>query len=358
MESGTTIWTSGEDPRERLKGLVVYGGKAWLWTSPDGLVWRQVEGVEWWPRAPGPPSNAFWNELRQSHVLVARPHRPIPSPRRYAVSETKDWRTFSEPELALVCDAMDSPLAQLYGMPVFPYEGMFIAFAWIYHTVPYRSDDPKTMHKFWGGKTDCQLSYSYNGWHFQRTLREPFIPNAPTGELGAGTMRPMSMIVDDDQTIRIYSSASKLEHGYHIMGTDLGALLMHRLRLDGFMYLESAGGPGILGTRPLFWRDGELRLNVQSGHAVRVQVTDMLGKTIEGYSFDDCEPFSGDELFWEPRWKNRSGIAGLGKQVLRLEISLENARLYAIRGDFLPISNRQAHRFIENGEEPILHRGG
>jgi hypothetical protein len=166
------------------------------------------------------------------------------------------------------------------------------------------------------------------------------------------------MVLDDAQTIRIYSSASKLEHGHHIEGTDLGALLMHRLRLDGFMYLESAGGQGILGTRPLYWRSGEPCLNVESGQEVRVQVTDCQGKTIEGYSFDDCRPFSGDALFWEPRWKNRPGLANLRGQLLRLEISLENARLYAIRGDYLPVSHREVRHFIETGEEPILHSGG
>ena len=348
-----------EDPQERLKGLVwgKHDAKPSLWTSPDGLVWRQVEGVEWWPSRPGPVSNAFWNQVRQSYVVLAR-SGPNPHPRRYAVSETKDWRTFSKPELALLSDALDPPLSELYAMPVFPYEGIYIGFLWVYHTVPYRAEDPTTMDKYWGGKTDSQLSYSYNGWHFQRSLREPFMPNAPTGELGAGTMRPISMIVDDEQTIRIYSSASKLEHGYHIWGRDLGALLMHKLRLDGFTYLESAGGPGILGTRALFWRSGEPRLNVQSGQEVRVQVTDILGKTIEGYSFDDCEPFCGDALFWEPRWRNGVRLAALRKQVLRLEISLENARIYAIRGDFLPISRREARRFFETGEEPIPHPGG
>ena len=166
-----------------------------------------------------------------------------------------------------------------------------------HRTVPGRTTRRRNR-KYYGGRTYGQLSYSYNGWHFHRSLRDPFIPNAPTGELGAGIMRPMSMIIDDDQCIRIYSSASKLEHGYHIQGADLGAHVMHRLRLDGFMYLESAGGPGILGTRPLFWLGGALRLNLQSGHETRVQVTDTQGRTIEGYGFEDCQPFVGDELFW------------------------------------------------------------
>ncbi len=346
-----------DDPQERLKGLITSDKGALLWTSPDGLVWREVEGVEWRPGSPDPPSMAFWNEMRQSYVIMARPGRN-PHPRRLAVSETKDWRSFSESELTLRADALDLPLTELYGNPAFPYEDMFVGFVWVYNTVPYRADDPTTHRKYYGGRTYGQLSYSYNGWHFQRSLREPFIPNAPTGELGAGIMRPMSMIVDDDQCIRIYSSASKLEHGYHIQGTDLGALVMHRLRLDGFMYLESAGGAGILGTRPIFWRGGEVRLNVQSGQEARVQVTDGQGQTIEGYEFDNCEPFAGDELFWVPRWKSGMGMAALGNQLLRLEISLENARLYAIRGDFVVPSGREIRRFLESGEEPTHVPGG
>ena len=340
-----------EDPSERLKGLVINGAKTALWTSPDGLRWTEVKGVEWRPPGrPDPPSIAFWNEVRQSYVISARP-TPYPHPRRIAFSETKDWRTFSEQELVLMTDALDSPLAEIYGMIVFPYEGTFVGLVWVYHT------DPKMLLKYFGGKTDCQLAYSYNGWHFQRTLREPLIHNAPTGELGAGTVRPHSMIVDDDQAIRIYSSSSKLEHGHHLAGDDPGAILLHRLRLDGFVYLESDGGPGLLGTRPLFLRSGEVKLNVQSGHEVRVQVTDIFGDPIEGYTFDDCESFRGDDLFWTPRWRNSRRLADLARQFIRLEISLNHARLYAIRGDFVPTTQREAQRCMEKGEEPVARPG-
>ena len=344
-----------EDPNERLKGLVVNRERTALWTSPDGLRWTRVEGVEWRAGTPDPPSTAFWNEVRHSYVISARP-TPRPHPRRVAFSETKDWRTFSEQELVLMADGLDTPLAELYGMIVFPYEGKFIGLLWVYHT------DPTAMSKFFGGKTDCQLAYSYNGWHFQRALREPFIPNAPTGELGAGTVRPTSLVVDNEQAIRIYSSSSKLEHGHHIFGDDPGAILMHRLRLDGFVYLESDGGPGLLGTRPLFLRSGEVQLNVQSGHEVRVQVTDIDGKPVEGYTFDDCEPFRGDDLFWTPRWKHNRRLTELAEQFIRVEIRLNHARLYAIRGDFIPrahlhATQSEARRLMAGGEEPFSSPG-
>ena len=340
-----------ENPEERLKGLVTnfHTKISVLWTSPDGLAWKKVEGVEWRPGSPDPPSTAFWNEVRQCYVVSARPVPP--HPRRFALSETRDWRTFSEPELALMTDALDPPLTELYGMIVFPYEEKYIALLWLYHTDPYN------MQKYWEGKTDCQLAYSYNGWHFQRTLREPFIPNAAPGEIGAGLVRPTTLIIDEKPNIRIYSSSSKLEHGYHLVGDDRGAIIMHRLRLDGFMYLQSNAGKGLLGTRPLIWRGGEVRLNVQSGNEVRVQVTDIEGRPMEGYGFADCPPFNGDELFWQPRWKNGKGLSELAGKALRLDISLNHARIYAIRGDLLPVTIREAVQFQESGEEPHRQPG-
>ena len=334
-----------EDPNERLKGLVVNRDGTSLWTSPDGLTWREAKGVEWRPLRPDPPNTAFWNEVRQSYVISARP-TPRPHPRRVAFSETKDWRSFGEQELVLMTDALDSPLAEIYGMVVFPYEGKFVGLVWIYHT------DPRKLRKYFGGKTDCQIAYSYNGWHFQRTLREPFIPNAETGQLGAGVVRPHSMIVDEEQTIRIYSSSSKLEHGHHLYGDDPGAILMHRLRLDGFVYLESDGGPGMLGTRPLFLRSGELQFNVRSGQEVRVQITDVDGDAVDGYGFDDCAPFRGDDLFWTPRWKHDRSLAELTGRFVRLEIRLDHARMYAIRGDFVPTTQSEAKTLAARGEEP------
>ena len=348
-----------EDPNERLKCLVVNHDETPLWTSPDGLRWKKVEGAQWRPGSPDPPSTAFWNEVRGTYVISARP-TPSPHPRRIAFSETKDWRHFTDHELVLMADALDTPLAELYGMIVFPYEGKFVGLLWLFHT------EPTSLRKYWEGTTDCQLAYSYNGWYFQRSLRDPFMPNTPPGELGGGVVRPHCMLVDDAQQIRIYSSSSSLEHGYHIHdhigrkqivgpgeGKDLGALLMHKLRLDGFFYLQSNAGPGMLGTRALFWRGGEARLNVQSGHEVRVQVTDTEGKVLEGYGFADCEPFKGDALFWTPRWKNGRGLNELSKTVMRLEIELNNARLYAIRGDFIPMSTRETRRFLETGAEPV-----
>ncbi len=168
-----------------IKGLVVAphenppGATARLIASHDGLHWQAQEGVRWHPHVGDPIATAFWNPYRESYVITAR---PTSNDRRIAVLETRDWVHFSPPELAIQADALDTACAETYGMPVFQYEHMFIGLLWIYHTSPIVDAN----HKYVTGKIDCYLSYSYNGWHFQRTVREPLVSNGAPGEHGEG----------------------------------------------------------------------------------------------------------------------------------------------------------------------------
>ena len=62
-------------------------------------------------------------------------------------------------------------------------------------------------------------------------------------------------------------------------------------------------------------------------------------------SFDACEPLTGDELDWVPQWREvppaRSGepprmvgLSSVKEDTLVLQISLLDAELYAVAGDF------------------------
>ena len=121
---------------------------------------------------------AYWNPHSNSYFISLRPHL---ADRRQALSETKDWKDFSPPVLLMQPDAQDTASSLFYGMPVIQYEQIFIGLLWIYHTDPII----KWNDKFQGllemnkgddlsrvmGKIDCQLTYSLNGLHFQRTIR-------------------------------------------------------------------------------------------------------------------------------------------------------------------------------------------
>ena len=345
---GTNAW---------LKGLVtnrssVNSVESLLVTSADGTHWSYAEGVSWHPYGVDPAAHPFWNPYRDSYVLTVRPYW---ADRRVAMVETKDWHSFTEPEWALQADGLDSPCAQVYGMPVVPYEHMFVGLLWVYHTDPAVDRDMK----YHLGRIDCQLSYSLNGWHFQRTVREPFLPNAEPGEYGAGCIYPSSLIVDGD-AMRIYSSASVGEHAQTVASPESrnGAILLHTLRKDGFVYLEPPGGTGELVTRLLLWNGGEPSLNATATHGrVQIQVMDKVGKPIEGYRYEDCQPFEGDSTSWVPRFQDGRRVAELSGEILRLGVRLLNSRLYAMRGDFEVRIAAEARAYTETGVRQPLRPG-
>ena len=312
-----------------------------LLASPDGIRWTPRERGAWLERAADPGVFAFWNEVRRSYVVLTRPEV---LDRRIAAVETTDWQNYTDPELVIQPDALDAPLTEPYGMPVFPYEGYYIAFLWLFHTVPW---DPN-IRRFQGGHVDCQLAYSLNGWHWNRGLRDPFIPNGAPGEPDSGCG---SLTVMADGSLLIYASACTHEHGVPPAGS--GSIVVYRLRRDGFCFLESGGGPGLVGIRPVYWNGGEVDLNVASqGGRVRAQVTDQMGTPMEGYGFEDCQPFSGDDTAWTPHWKDGRKMAALSNCFLRLEIELDSARLYAIRGDYVKAMPRDIARHREYGDLP------
>ncbi len=337
---------------ERIKGLVVYHTSrnhlaTRLWVSPDGIRWTLKEGVQWQKVGPDPGTHVFWNHVRQSYTFTSRPDW---TDRRIGVFETRDWRDFSAPVLALQADALDLPLTEPYGMPVIPYGGMFIGLLWLFHTSPMVNGH--SPHKFFDGHVDCQLAYSLNGLHWQRGLRDPFIPNGEPGEPDCGCVYPGSTVIEDDGSLRIYASACTEEHGYKSRGT--GSILAYRLRRDGFVYLEGNNPPGKIGTRALYWRGGEAELNAQclGNGQVRVQATDINGKPLPGYGFNDCMPLTGDDTAWTPTWKSGKTLGQQPGKLLRLEVELTNSRLYAVRGDFVPLVAGEAWRFRDEGLIP------
>jgi hypothetical protein len=67
----------------------------------------------------------------------------------------------------------------------------------------------------------------------------------------------------------------------------------------------------------------------------KVQVSEPNGSVIPGYGFEDGEVLHGDDTAWVPCWKDGKTLAALAGRMVRIEISLENARLYALRGDYI-----------------------
>ncbi len=319
------------------EGAKPYLAEQRMLTSADGLHWELDADARWgaMPWHPDPPAWCFYREDADEHVMLTRPGW---GDRRVARQRSRDARVWTDLEMLLEADLLDPPQTELYGMPVFPYGNGYVGLLWVAHFS--NAARLERFNQLWGS-IDTQLTYSPDGVHFQRLLREPFLSLNEPGQPGSGVIYPTSL-VETEEEIRIYSSATMdLHHQYatrqFVRKGEMppSAILLHTLRKDGFVFLESCGNWARLITKPMILAQPEWKLNVLAPHGeVRCQVCDLLSKPLEGFTFDDCVPMRQIDSLGEPlRWRDKS-LGDVCGKVIRLEMELQHARIHALHGDF------------------------
>ena len=331
-----------------------------IYVSSDLISWKKTTYK--WAEGAEPIASAFYNDKKGCHTIIARPFWGVRTVGKY---ETKDFKTLSPFSYCLRVDSLDDSLMELYGMKAFAYDGMFLGFP---HT--YREQTSSLGAKFTGGVVDTQLAYSYDGEYWQRSLREPFLSGVCGDIPKYLKTHPLfwasSMKVLDDGDVYIYCSGSELVHGPGF-GSGTGKIFVHRLRRDGFIYLQTKDKnlPSTIATREKLWNDGELHINLQAKHATVAIYTssdpekkgNSLGfaRPIEGYTHEDCVPFSGDSKNWVPTFKSGKTLSQLRGETLVVEVKLEDGKLYSLSGEYEDIYNTVGERYRLLGVAPKKH---
>lgn len=319
------------DEGERVKAfLTVYDRQRQIamnsyLVSPDGVNFRETKHSLWRERGAEPGMGGAYRAETRDFAFIVRPDWGVR--RLYSVT-TADFINFSRLKPALSPDSEDEPLAETYGMPIIAYKGMYIGFLWLYH--PPASNGCKYL----GGHVDCQLAYSADAVHWKRGPRRPFIGNAPC-TYAQGMVFPSCALHKPGGGLIILASASKQEHG-DFNGHDT-AIIAYALREDGFVCLKDDGAYCSAYLRAY----GDITINLACARAT-CAVLDARGEPYPGLSHADCQPFSGDSTAWRPRFSS-GAIIPTGVPIM-LELRLEQARLYAISGDFENLTTREASR--------------
>ena len=316
-----------------------------VYASPDLVHWRRMEGSCWNTQGTEPIAGAFYNPLTKGFTILPRLDW---GQRRVGVTETRDWKNFTPVDLCLQCDSLDEPLAEIYGMPAFEYDGWFIGFPLI-----YSGFEQGIFTKYHSGEMRVQLAYSLNGRHWQRSLRTPFIcgEDIPDGPWPMTFLS--SMLRDEDGSLLLYVCACRRQHGtpYPKMVGNAAVKVM-RLREDGFVKLATdADGEGTLALRETCWQGGPLRINLQASHATCAIYKYNSGGKQAWLSHDDCIPFAGDATCWTPRWRNGS-LDDLNGKLVNIEVRLQNGALYSISYDGIPLMTLQSRRYEQFGVLP------
>lgn len=304
-------------------------------TSKNGLLWQT--------RAPDEKLfgssdvvNFFYDPYQERFVstfkTADRRHRAA------GIALSKDGMSWSKPIEGAVfgADDLDPDATQIYGMPVFPYQGTYIGLPWIYHArwMKYGVyDNANKMHEAQEGSprtVDVQMAWSWNLISWTRTPeRKPFIPLGPEGSFDSGMIyTARAPVVVGDKLYFYYGGFDRIHDYYKDVK---GAIGLATLRLDGFCSMRAGVREGWLISRREVFRTPRITVNARtasSGYVV-AELLDRNDNVVPGFGRDGCIPFKGDSVRGTIEWKTKQFAGEWIGADKKVRFFLKNADLYS-----------------------------
>jgi hypothetical protein len=354
------VYDPDDLPARRYKGLFGIGTRRPA-VSADGLHWTRLD-------VPGVPSQdeSQLNYDPETRQYVATVKHEGPYGRSVYLALSPDFERWTAPKMIFHADGVDQergrrrlgarmtdaryvPLTinrpdqynvDIYNMPVFRYEGIYIGMPMKFHQsgpTPIGNAD---------GFHHVELVTSRDLEHWTPVAdRAVFIPPAPAGAgvYDTGTIVPPTHPVVRGNELWLYYSGIKRRFQpenvkigtdgkpHHVSVPDGGAIYLARLRRDGFVSLDAGDLEGSLLTMPLKVAGRRLYVNADARQGeVRAEILDATGRRVlEAFKLDGSQPLRGDHLEGELRWTGAADLSGLPDAPVRIRFFLRNASLYA-----------------------------
>jgi len=297
--------------------------KTWvqcLDTSPDGLHWTKRPTV-------------LIQARHGDYMLVARDQRnrrwwlnqrpPSSHGRAAGLRYSTDLVTFTDPPEAIFVPDAETGFGRHFewhgGITPFNYGDMDFGFLETWHNA--------------GTGDYCELVCHRDGQPWRRVMPgRPFLDVGSEGAFDRCLAYPAHNppIRLGDELLIFYTGCGPGHRDRQDYSASIGVMTV---RLDRFAGMANARqAPGELLTHPLTVTGDMLRINTEPGiwgQGVRVAVLDESGTVLPGYGLDACEPMLSDAVRLPVRWKERSSLAPLRGQRVKLLFEIIGATLYA-----------------------------
>jgi hypothetical protein len=282
--------------------------------STDGIRWTREDGCV---VATGDRCTAGYDPARERYYIISRiPQHPV---RSCGLWESSDGRQFDFVRELIAADERDPEKTELYGMIRFPYGNLQLGFLEMYY-VPLR-------------KLDTQLTYSRDGLHWHRAAgRQPFMPYGPPGTWEQTWVVPSQNppIRIGDELFIFYQGRETLHWAEEPFG-HIGSVGLAKLRVDGFVSLDTQNLAGYATTVPLILDGASLHINAKARPgSVAVEMLDENGSPIPGFERSDCIAFSNsDSTDHAIQWRNGKSLSDLANRAVQLRFYVQAAKLYS-----------------------------
>jgi hypothetical protein len=313
-------------PDERYKAMTNGRGGMDAYKSPDGVRWSPlVEGHVITEGAFDSLNLAFWDPVRGCYLEYHRGFRN--GVRDVLTGTSDDFIHWTDPVWIAY---PGSPPQHMYTNAIKPYyRAPHVLMGFPKRFVPGRQGAP---HRF-SGVSDAVFMTSRDGRSFHR-WDEAFIRPGPQQERWVnrnnypawGIVVTKSDLPGAPDELSIYTT-----EGYYT--GDSCRLRRHTIRIDGFVSVQAPLSGGELVSKPIRFDGKELVINFSTSAAgsVRVEIQDIEGKPIPGFTLDQCPEIFGDSIERVVRWQSGSDLSALAGKPVRLRFVLQDADLYSIR---------------------------
>ncbi|NLF08612.1 MAG: glycoside hydrolase family 43 protein [Pirellulaceae bacterium] len=331
-------------PGEEYKALALGLGGLRAHKSHDGIRWSPLKTYPLITKGAFDSQNlAFWDPLRKHYWCYLRDfHNNI---RDIRVSTSKDFITWTEPEMI---SYVDSPDEQLYTNQIQPYyraPHIFVGFPtryverrWspTYLSLPdpeHRHQRMKLQYRYGTAVTEGLFMTSRDGHTFNRwgeAFIRPGIERKHNWVYGDGykcwgLIETQAADPLAPNELSFYAGENYWKTAVH--------LRRYTMRIDGFVALNAPLKGGDVVTKPIIFAGNSLSLNFSTSAAgsIHVEIQDASGKPISGYSLADCHEVFGDSLYRVVAWKTGSDLSKLAGRPIRLRFTMKDADLFSFQ---------------------------
>jgi hypothetical protein len=352
---GTLVYDPlDKDLAKRYKLMTFHGGALFgynVYFSADGLNWKHGHPKPVLPY--GDVSNVAYDKEKglfiattKQRMLVANTSVTSGKNDRMAfLSVSKDFINWTAPDapkslwlLAVEGDERDDLLVRskggiesnVYGMPVYPYEGIYIGFPWMFDINTYGTGEFAVTGD---GKIQPQVAVSRDLKQWRRPVRDPIIPVGKAGAWDDGTLYTSSTMQVNDKEMSVYFGAMNLPHGGSTKTqTQYARIAKASWRRDGLVSLHNEGNDtGTITTKPITFVGKTLKVNAKlnKGGSLQIEILDENNLPIGGFSLTESNKIEKDQLAAIVKWGGNSDLSVLSGKTIKIRFHLNGGDLYA-----------------------------
>lgn len=356
LEGGGTLVYDPVDPdaKKRYKLMAFHGGPLFgynIYFSADGLNWKHGNPKPVLPY--GDVSNVAYDKDKglfiattKQRMLVANTSVTTGKNDRMAfLSVSKDFITWNAPDapkslwsLAVEGDERDDLLVRskggiesnVYGMPIYPYQGIYIGFPWMFDINTYGTGEFAVTGD---GKIQPQVAVSRDLKQWSRPVRDAVIPVGKAGAWDDGTLYTSSTMQTNEKEMSVYFGAMNLPHGGSTAThTQYARIARATWRRDGLVSLHNEGDDeGTVTTKSLTFDGNSLKINakLKKNGSLKVQILDENNQPITGFGLQEAIVIKGDQLNAAVKWRGQASLQSLVGRTIKLRFHLNGGDLYA-----------------------------